>query len=137
MEEVNRIYKIKGRKHTIPLAICVGHVSDIKQFARMDPLPHGLLDCLFLGSVTVVLRRVPDCNFMRIVARGSGSALALTGANLSGQPRSVCIKDFENLWEHCEYAYDGGVLPLQDQPAKEETVVILEKHTLLDDGMAT
>ncbi|CAL5352810.1 unnamed protein product [Camellia sinensis] len=57
MEEVNRIYKIKGRKHTISLAICVGHVSDIKQFARMDPLPHGLLDCLFLGSVTVVLRR--------------------------------------------------------------------------------
>ncbi|CAL5426536.1 unnamed protein product [Camellia sinensis] len=91
---------------------------------------------------------------MRIVARGSGSALALTGANLSEQPSSVCIKDFENLWEHCEYAYDGGVLPLQDQPwlnlsnqestrfleqggAKEETVVILEKHTLLDDGMAT
>ncbi|KAI7982915.1 hypothetical protein LOK49_LG15G01623 [Camellia lanceoleosa] len=154
----------KGVNITSPLAICVGHVSDIKRFARMDPLPHGLLDCLLLGPVTVVLRRaswrigvrVPDCNFMRIVTRGSGSALALTGANLSGQRSSVCIKDFENLWEHCKYVYDGGVLLsgcagstmvelikpgkykiLRAGSVKEETVVILEKHTLLDDGMAT
>jgi tRNA A37 threonylcarbamoyladenosine synthetase subunit TsaC/SUA5/YrdC len=45
--------------------------------------------------------RVPDCNFIRLIARGSGTALALTCANLSGQPSSVCNKDFEKLWEHC------------------------------------
>lgn len=55
--------------------------------------------------------RVPDCSFIRVIARGSGSALALTSANLSGQPSSVCIKDFEKLWKHCAYVYDGGVLP--------------------------
>lgn len=55
--------------------------------------------------------RVPDSNFIRIISRGFGSALALTSANLSGQPSSVCIKDFENLWENCEYVYDAGVLP--------------------------
>ncbi|RWW16577.1 hypothetical protein BHE74_00002694, partial [Ensete ventricosum] len=55
--------------------------------------------------------RVPDFNFIRAVARGSGSALALTSANLSGQPSSVSIKDFENLWQHCAYVYDGGVIP--------------------------
>lgn len=55
--------------------------------------------------------RVPDCNFIRIIARGSGTALALTSANLSGQPSSVCIKDFEKLWEHCAFVYDGGLLP--------------------------
>lgn len=55
--------------------------------------------------------RVPDCNFIRGIARGLGSALALTSANLSGQPSSVSIKDFENLWEHCAYVYQGGVLP--------------------------
>lgn len=55
--------------------------------------------------------RVPDSNFIRVIARGSGTALALTSANLSGQPSSVCIKDFEKLWEHCAFVFDGGLLP--------------------------
>ncbi|KAJ0021565.1 hypothetical protein Pint_32179 [Pistacia integerrima] len=169
LEAVNRIYEIKGRKHTSPLAICVGDVSDIKRFAVTDHLPHGLLDSLLPGPVTVVLTRgessilekslnpgldsigvrVPDSNFIRVIARGSESAMALTSANLSGQPSSVCIKDFENLWEHCAYVYDGGVLPsgragstvvdltrlgkykiLRPGSAKEETVAILERHSL-------
>lgn len=54
---------------------------------------------------------MPDSNFIRIIARGSGSALALTSANLSGHCSSVCIEDFKNLWDHCAYVYDGGVLP--------------------------
>lgn len=55
--------------------------------------------------------RVPDSNFVRVITRGLESALALTSANLTGQPSSVSVKDFENLWEHCAYVYDGGVLP--------------------------
>ncbi|KAL5764087.1 hypothetical protein ACOSQ2_016681 [Xanthoceras sorbifolium] len=176
LEAVNRIYEIKGRKHTSPLAICVGDVSDIGRFAVMDHLPHGLLDSLLPGPVTVVLRRgessilekslnpgletigvrVPDSNFIRVIARGSGSALALTSANLSGQPSSVCIKDYENLWEHCAYVYDGGVLPsgragstvvdltklgkykiLRPGSAKEETAAILEKYSLLEETGAS
>lgn len=37
--------------------------------------------------------------------------LALTSANLSGDRSSVCVKDFENLWQHCAYVYDAGLLP--------------------------
>ncbi|KAF3665833.1 putative yrdC domain-containing protein, mitochondrial-like isoform X2 [Capsicum annuum] len=172
-EAVNRIYEIKGRKHTSPLAICVGDVHDIQRYAVTDHLPNGLLDCLLPGPVTLVLRRgessilekslnpglesigvrVPDCNFIRVIARGSRSALALTSANLSGQPSSIDIKDFENLWEHCASVYDGGILPagragstvvdltelgkykiLRPGSAKEETVAILERHSLLEDG---
>ncbi|KAI3915412.1 hypothetical protein MKW98_022370 [Papaver atlanticum] len=55
--------------------------------------------------------RVPNSDFIRVIARGSGSALALSSANLRGQPSSVCIKDFENLREQCEFVYDGGLLP--------------------------
>lgn len=55
--------------------------------------------------------RVPDYDFIRAIARGSGSALALTSANLSGKPSSVTIKDFEDLWQYCPYVYDGGLLP--------------------------
>lgn len=57
MEAVNRIYEIKGRKHTSPLAICVGDVASIDRCAVIDHLPHGLLDSLLPGPVTVVLRR--------------------------------------------------------------------------------
>lgn len=56
-EAVNRIYEIKGRKHTSPLAICVGDVEDIKCFADTGHLPPGLLESLLPGPVTVVLRR--------------------------------------------------------------------------------
>ncbi|KAK4255078.1 hypothetical protein QN277_008123 [Acacia crassicarpa] len=172
LEAVNRIYEIKGRKHTSPLAICVGDVSDIERFAMTDYLPHGLLDSLLPGPVTVVLNRgessilerslnpglhsiavrVPDSNFIRAIARCSGTALALTSANLSGQSSSVCIKDFEDLWRHCAYVYDGGLLPsgragstivdlttpskykiLRPGSAKEETVAILEKHSLVEE----
>ncbi|KAF7805582.1 yrdC domain-containing protein, mitochondrial isoform X1 [Senna tora] len=171
LEAVNRIYEIKGRKHTSPLAICVGDVSDIGRFAVTNHLPCGLLDSLLPGPVTVVLKRgessvlerslnpgfdsigvrVPDCNFIRVIARGSGTALALTSANLSGQSSSVCIKDFEDLWGHCAHVYDGGLLPsgragstvvdltvpnkykiLRPGSAKEETVAILEKHSLVE-----
>ncbi|KAL2328616.1 hypothetical protein Fmac_022043 [Flemingia macrophylla] len=172
LEAVNRIYEIKGRRHTSPLAICVGDVSDISRFAITDHLPHGLLGSLLPGPVTVVLKRgqssvlerslnpgfdsigvrVPDCNFIRIIARGSGTALALTSANLSGQPSSLTINDFENLWKHCAFVYDGGLLPssragstvvdltmphkyriLRPGSAKEETVAILEKHSFIEE----
>lgn len=176
LEAVNSIYEMKGRKHTSPLAICVGDVSQIQHFAVTEYLPHGLLDSLLPGPVTVILRRgessalekslnpgldsvgvrVPDCNFIRVVARGLGKAVALTSANLSGQPSSLCIKDFENLWNRCAYVYDGGVLPsnragstivdlirpgkykiLRPGSAKEETLAILEKHSLVEEAPAT
>ncbi|XP_070026539.1 uncharacterized protein [Nicotiana sylvestris] len=173
LEVVNSIYEIKGRKHTSPLAICVGDVHDIQRYAVTDHLPHGLLDCLLPRPVIVVLRRcdsnilekslnpgletigvqVPDYKFIRAVARGSRSSLEITSANLSGQPSSINIKDFENLWDHCAYIYDGGILPagragsivvdltklgkykiLSPGSAKEETVAIFERHSLLEDG---
>ncbi|KAL6577319.1 hypothetical protein OROMI_011595 [Orobanche minor] len=172
MEAVHRIYEIKGRKSTSPLAICVGDVHDVHRFASTDHLPRGLLDSLLPGPVTVVLRRgessilekslnpgldsigvrVPDCNFIRLIARGSESALALTSANLSGQPSSVDVEDFENLFEHCAYIYNGGVLPsgragstvvdltklgrykiVRPGSAKEETVAILKRFALVED----
>ncbi|KAK6144423.1 hypothetical protein DH2020_021243 [Rehmannia glutinosa] len=146
MEAVHRIYEIKGRKYTSPLAISVADVHDIQRFATTDHLPHGLLDSLLPGPVTVVLKT-------RLIARGSKSALALTSANLSGKPSSVDVKDFENLWEHCAYIYNGGVLPsgragstvvdltklgqykiLRPGSAKEETIAILERYGLAEDS---
>uniref|UniRef100_A0A0R0HBS4 Threonylcarbamoyl-AMP synthase n=1 Tax=Glycine max TaxID=3847 RepID=A0A0R0HBS4_SOYBN len=150
LEAVNRIYEIKGRRHTSPLAICVGDVSDIARFAVTDHLPHGLLDCLLPGPVIVessILERslnpgfdsigvrVPDCNFIRIIACGSGTALALTSANLSGQSSTLSIKDFENLWEHCflqrkrQLPSWRSILWLRQRPLKQ-VVIHLQCHIL-------
>lgn len=57
VDAVNRIYEIKGRKLTSPLAICVGKVSDICRFAVTENLPNDLLESLLPGPVTVVLLR--------------------------------------------------------------------------------
>lgn len=84
-----------------------------------------------LNSVGV---RVPDYDFIRIIARGLGSALALTSANLSGQPSSVCIKDFENLWEHCAYVYDGGELPSGRAGSTVVDLTSLGKYKILRPG---
>ncbi|KAJ0793082.1 putative YrdC-like domain, DHBP synthase RibB-like alpha/beta domain superfamily [Helianthus annuus] len=70
IEAVNRIYEIKGRKHTSPLAICVGDVKDIGRFAVTDHLPIGLLEGLLPGPVTVVLTRglVTNCRLYMVVS---------------------------------------------------------------------
>ncbi|KAI3904040.1 hypothetical protein MKX01_039974 [Papaver californicum] len=99
-EAVHRIYEIKGRKQTSPLAICVGDVKDIERFAVTDHLPNDLL----------------------------------TSANLSGQPTSVCIKDFENLWEHCKYVYDGGLLPSGRAGSTVVDLTKLGKYKILRPG---
>ncbi|XP_006649582.1 yrdC domain-containing protein, mitochondrial-like [Oryza brachyantha] len=170
-EAVNCIYEIKGRIQTRPLAICVADVPDISRFAVVDHLPHGLLDSLLPGPVTVVLKRgnnsilerslnpglesigvrVPDFDFIRAISRGAGSALALTSANLSGRPSSVNVKDFEDLWPHCSYVFDGGILPsgragstivdlitpgvykiLRDGSSRQETAAVLGKFGFVE-----
>lgn len=173
---VKRIYEIKGRSLASPLAICVGDVSDIERFAVTDHLPVGLLDALLPGPVTVVLARgessilerslnpglgsigvrIPENDFIIEICRGFGSALALTSANLSGHTSSVCIKDFESLWEHCAYVFDGGQLPrgragstivdltklgkykiIRSGSAQEETIAILQRHSLQNEAASS
>ncbi|CAM8958565.1 unnamed protein product [Rhodiola kirilowii] len=173
LDAVNKVYEIKGRAQSKPIAICVGDVSDIKRFAVTDHLPDGVLESLLPGPVTVVLARgdmsilekslnsgvdsigvrVPDCKFIRAIARGSGSALALTSANLSGEPSSVCTNDFKKIWHQCAYIYDGGLLPVgragstiidlshpgaykivRSGSAREETVAIVESYSLIEEN---
>ena len=78
--------------------------------------------------------RVPDSDFIRSIVRGSGSALALTSANLSGKPSSVDIKDFQNLWEHCAYVYDGGVLPSGRAGSTVVDLTSIGKYKILRPG---
>ncbi|KAL9252447.1 Threonylcarbamoyl-AMP synthase-like protein [Drosera capensis] len=145
-------------------------------FAFADNLPVGLLDALLPGPVTVVLAqgessilerslnpglgsigvRIPENDLIIEICRGFVSALALTSVNLSGHTSSVCIKDFESLWEHCAYVFYGGQLPrgragstivdltkfgkykiIRSGSAQEETIAILERHSLQNEAAST
>ncbi|PKA59745.1 hypothetical protein AXF42_Ash011869 [Apostasia shenzhenica] len=156
VQAVNQIYEIKRRNLTSPLAICVADVSDIPRFAMVDYLPCGLLESLLPGPVTVVLRRgetshlekslnpgldsigvrVPNYDFVRCIARGSESALALTSANLSGEPSSAGTKDFEHLWRSCSYVFDGGLLPAGCAGSTVVDLTTLGKYKILRPGSA-
>ncbi|CAD6202521.1 unnamed protein product [Miscanthus lutarioriparius] len=75
----------------------------------------------------------------------------ISRANLSGQPSSVSVKDFEGLWPHCSYVFDGGVLPsgragstivdlitpgvykiLRDGSSRKETAAVLGKFGFVE-----
>lgn len=81
--------------------------------------------------------RVPDSDFIRAIARGSRTALALTSANLSGQPSSVDVKDFEDLWKHCALVYNGGVLPSGRAGSTVVDLTELGKYKILRPGRYT
>ena len=57
---VQRIYDIKRRQETAPLAIAAGDVHDVAAYGDVSHLPAGLLSRLLPGPVTVVLPRRAD-----------------------------------------------------------------------------
>eukprot|EP00249_Psilotum_nudum_P018161 c26668_g1_i1 orf=75-1100(+) len=127
---VQKLYDMKGRSATSPLAVCVGHLAELEKYSVTSHLPKGLMEDLLPGPVTLVLQRgehsflekslnpgltsigvrIPDCSFICQVAKSFGGALALTSANSSGQSSTVCVQEFEQLWEQCAYVFDAGEL---------------------------
>jgi len=96
-----------------------------------DHLAQGLLEELLPGPVTVISWtksgadmpsginpgrrllgvRVPSACFARAVARQYGHALALTSANQSGDPSTLNVDEFLEIWDDCSLIFDGGEIP--------------------------
>uniref|UniRef100_A0A6V7HQ46 Threonylcarbamoyl-AMP synthase n=1 Tax=Bracon brevicornis TaxID=1563983 RepID=A0A6V7HQ46_9HYME len=113
---VEKLYELKGRSKSKPLAIALSSVKDIKLWAEVDHLPPNLLISLLPGPVTIVLKRKPELNpalnpgidtigirvsdskFVRSLCKILDQPLALTSANLSDQPSSLVPEEFEHLW---------------------------------------
>eukprot|EP00850_Spirogloea_muscicola_P017310 SM000147S01129 [mRNA] locus=s147:236523:238980:- [translate_table: standard] len=127
---IRKLYEIKGRMLSNPLAICTADISDLDKYAAVEHLPPGLLHSLLPGPVTLVLPRdsrsqlhpslnpgnatvgvrIPDSPFIRQVCRAFRGALALTSANPSSQPSTTAVHEFETLWHSCAFVFDGGQL---------------------------
>lgn len=116
-ECLKKLYEIKGREKTKPLAICVSSIRDIPRWAETQHLPNNLLQTLLPGPVTVVLKRKPELNpalnegidtvgirvtdskFVRSLAKVLNEPLALTSANSSNEPSSLTTEEFSHLWD--------------------------------------
>jgi len=112
---IQRMYKIKKRDENKPLAICLSNVNEINTWGIVNEIPSRLLENLLPGPYTICLQRtaalnpalnpgietigirVPGNKFVRSVAKLVGP-LALTSANLSGQPSSFHPDEFRELW---------------------------------------
>lgn len=122
---LDAVYRLKGRSEAKPLAVCLGRVVDVYRYCHVR-VPEGLLKDLLPGPVTLVMERseelnkdlnpftplvgirIPDHAFMQDLAQTFGGPLALTSANLSSQPSSLNVKEFQDLWPQLSLVIDGG-----------------------------
>lgn len=131
---IRRIYEIKGRLFTKPLAISVGNVEDLftwskptltkEQLSTGDLLPgpvtlmferQPILPTYFNPNINNVAIRIPNCQFMIELAQCLQEPIALTSANISNEPSSISINEFKSLWSKVDLVIDGGLLASNDR----------------------
>jgi len=129
-DAVMRLYEVKRRPSDRPIPLLL---SDAGQLYRVATVPRGLerlfkrLSARFWpGGLTLVLPktetvpdavslghtvgvRVPDLFLAREFIRVAGGVLAVTSANISGQPSPVTAREVEEqLGDRIELIIDGG-----------------------------
>lgn len=141
---IQRLYEIKGRDESKPVAICVAELTDIKHWGVADHLSMKLLEKLLPGAVTIVVNkskwlnnpflnpgtnkigmRIPDFNFIRDVSKKFEYPIALTSANRSSEKSSLNINEFAKLWPQLGAVFDGGQLGLNEEQRAASTVIDL------------
>lgn len=105
---VRRIFEVKQRTADNPLSVLIADPEQVNIAARQIPsLAHRLAERFWPGPLTIILRkspaisdlvtagqptvglRVPDHELTRAILCQADFAVAVTSANLSGQPEAV------------------------------------------------
>lgn len=115
-KSVAKLYELKGRDESKPLAICLSSISDISSWGEINHIPYNLILSLLPGPVTIVVQRKPrlnpslnpgfdtvgirvtSCKFVRSLSKILRQPLALTSANSSNDPSSLEPEEFSHLW---------------------------------------
>lgn len=156
IKAVRRIYDIKCRDSSKPVAICVAEIEDVYKWGQVT-IEEELLDQLLPGPVTLCFNRLPSLNselnpdsdlvgiripnhpFIRQVCRETGLPLALTSANLSGAKSALEIEDFSELYHRLSCIFDAGALGLTEKSRAGSTIVDLSKcgtYSIIRQGSA-
>ena len=103
---VDAVYAVKGRDFNKPLALCVRDLKQAESFGEFDEKARELAKNHWPGPVTLVVRSKADTGLDPRVGTGATIALrcpdvfwrteldkplALTSANLSGEPDAVTL----------------------------------------------
>ena len=59
---IEKLYSLKGRSRSVPIAIMLSDIPDIACYGRTDAIPEGLLRELFPGRVTILIPRHGNSN---------------------------------------------------------------------------
>jgi L-threonylcarbamoyladenylate synthase len=123
---VARLYEAKQRPSDMAIPLLLSGVDQLSrvaalpsQFKRLTtrfwpggltlvlPKTEVVLDLVSPGSTVAV--RVPDLKLARDLIRGAGGVLAVTSANISGQPSPITAQEVkEQLEGRIELILDGG-----------------------------
>ena len=123
---VAKLFRIKEREPKKSIAVLLGDVSQAQLVAHEFPAKAlRLADAYWPGALTIIIRkkaglpknltsndliglRIPDHDFTRELIRRTGP-LAVTSANISGQPPARSIQEFaEELYPLLDIIIDGG-----------------------------
>lgn len=138
---LNRLAEIKNRDLAAKFfAICVNNLNDIYKWSKVTVDRQVLAD-LLPGAVTVIFERSkllnknlnPSNNLIGIRIPSDGfvhsltylnSPLALTSANLSGEPSAGSVNEFGKLWPKLDAVFDGGQLNNGSDPFRLGSTVV-------------
>jgi L-threonylcarbamoyladenylate synthase len=141
-EAVERIFSLKQRPRTKPLALHLGSVAEMLEYARGNPIAEALARAFLPGALTVIVERpsfvgafvtaglgsvglrVPGHALCRTILERCGP-LAGTSANFSGEPAFVG-NGFATELPAADLRIDDGPTPL----GVESTVVDVSNGTV-------
>jgi L-threonylcarbamoyladenylate synthase len=129
-DAVVRMYQVKQRPSDRPIPLLLSDASQLSRVAKLLPRfsrqARRLVTRFWPGGLTLVLPkaeivpdvvsasptvavRVPDLALVRDIIRGAGGVLAVTSANLSGQPNPITAQEVEEqLGNQIDLILDGG-----------------------------
>lgn len=157
-EAIQRLYSIKCREKSKPIAICVNNLKSFRYWSKADHLEEDLLQRLLPGAVTIVLNksenlnnpylnpgvskigiRIPDFNFIQSVCMKFELPIALTSANLSFEKSTLNVNEFKDLWPKLKAVFDGGQLGQDENSRSASTVIDLSvpgRFKIIREGVA-
>ncbi|MBS3784071.1 MAG: threonylcarbamoyl-AMP synthase [Anaerolineae bacterium] len=127
---VERLYRVKERPEDLPIPLLLSDAAQLDQVAVLTERCRALPERFWPGGLTLVLPkkaavsgaiserptvavRVPDLAWTRDLIRDAGGVLAVTSANISGEPSSVTAQQVEaQLGGRIPLILDGGACPV-------------------------
>lgn len=133
---IEKIYKIKKRPKTKPLAVFVADFKMAESLAQIDNKQKKILKNKWPGKYTFILKsksgrtialRIPKYKFLNNLLKKINKPLAQTSVNISGQPPLIKTKDIINQFNKQDILFiDAGNLK-KNQSSK---IIDLTKRAL-------